>query len=185
MNAFFIEPVVVGDEKNEIKEETKPAVIEEVVVPMVETRHCYQFKTKGTCEYGTECRFRHEEAPNREQNQVLCDYYSKTGHCRYGANCKYIHDDEVAGTREVCLKFSTNASCQYGDKCRYQHISMLESEFPNRTCTHWSLYGRCRFGDHCKMTHLQKDPGSTPSPAICFAFHASGTCNYDPCRYMH
>eukprot|EP01061_Rhynchopus_euleeides_P045714 TRINITY_DN8351_c0_g2_i1.p2 TRINITY_DN8351_c0_g2~~TRINITY_DN8351_c0_g2_i1.p2 ORF type:complete len:282 (+),score=76.72 TRINITY_DN8351_c0_g2_i1:42-887(+) len=98
------------------------------------------YEAKGTCTFGTECKFIHVNAVSRkrgretedlggigEMKRKPCPYYSQ-GKCQYGVNCKFIHSGappnaphHQGAAAQPCPFFLQN-KCERGLACRFSHM---------------------------------------------------------------
>jgi len=110
-------------------------------------RRCLDFQ-KGTCSYGSVCRFLHDEDVNdadddsdrasrstlqRSRNDKMCFDFQK-GICTFGSDCRFLHEGEEIRDTDVglsrpirrphyvkrCIDFQ-KGRCTYGSDCRFAH----------------------------------------------------------------
>ncbi|GMT14541.1 hypothetical protein PFISCL1PPCAC_5838, partial [Pristionchus fissidentatus] len=76
------------------------------------TALCDTYRRTGSCSYGDNCRFAHNQEELRVPNQprgrmhpkyktVLCENFERDGECKYGSRCMYIHrrrDEKMNGS---------------------------------------------------------------------------------------
>jgi len=79
--------------------------------------YCFQYRQRGTCQYGDKCKFSHdlskiEESPELlelEKKPKLCYGFQRRGTCKYGDSCKFVHDVHKKPNKfEICVEGLTN-----------------------------------------------------------------------------
>lgn len=91
-----LDPCKITDEERELLQRYKRRQ------DAFKTALCDTFRRNGSCTYGTECRFAHNQEELRVPTQprgrmhpkyktVLCENFERDGECKYGSRCMYIH----------------------------------------------------------------------------------------------
>jgi hypothetical protein len=56
---------------------------------------CFQFRDKGSCQFGDRCKFKHEKIQFKNEKtpiQTICRYW-KAGHCNREGSCRFKHHE--------------------------------------------------------------------------------------------
>ena len=88
---------------------------------------CRQWRLKGSCTYGTKCKFKHTPPPDGR----VCRQWRRKGSCSYGSRCKFKHTGDIllspspgrGGPKttspcRLCGKKVTNPAKHNIDNCR-------------------------------------------------------------------
>ena len=51
---------------------------------------CHEWLRKGSCSYGTKCKYKHTPTPER-----VCRQWRRKGSCSYGSRCKFEHIGDI------------------------------------------------------------------------------------------
>lgn len=127
---------------------------------------CLYFLRKGTCGYGSNCRFNHPSNAGRQVNgdEVLperagqqdCGYYLRTGTCKYGSTCKYHHPKQIDHPPK--------------DSKVDPLVSFNSLGLPMRQdakqCDYYMRTGSCRYGYACKFHHPQPPLAANVVPMV-------------------
>lgn len=121
---------------------------------------CRDFFTKGTCQYGDNCRLTHSRVgseytvPHCERNlQGKCELTDgveiafSTSDLKEN-HCHYMHSPIVRGDYPLCRQFSHMGYCYRGMHCRFPHLW---------SCPDLYYTGQC-FLVHCKYPHDHHSP---------------------------
>ncbi|XP_058285163.1 putative cleavage and polyadenylation specificity factor subunit 4-like protein isoform X2 [Hylobates moloch] len=95
------------------------------------------FFTKGLCEKGKLCPFRHD----RGEKMVVCKHWLR-GLCKKGDHCKFLHQYDLTRMPE-CYFYS-----KFGPLCKYRHV-------PRIMCLNY-LVGFCPEGPKCQFAQVLK-----------------------------
>ncbi|XP_063473530.1 putative cleavage and polyadenylation specificity factor subunit 4-like protein isoform X2 [Symphalangus syndactylus] len=103
------------------------------------------FFTKGLCEKGKLCPFRHD----RGEKMVVCKHWLR-GLCKKGDHCKFLHQYDLTRMPE-CYFYSKFGDCS-NKECPFLHV---KPAFKSQDCP-WYDQGFCKDGPLCKYRHVPR-----------------------------
>ncbi|PIK62183.1 hypothetical protein BSL78_00906 [Apostichopus japonicus] len=132
---------------------------------------CFQFKKKGVCHFGNNCRFQHDSTTltkvansaevgnqNRtDKNRKNCFLFSKSGNCRFGEKCKFLH---LVGPKDTNNDESLEVVTESVDQPSVDKPGEESRDPPKgikkpRICRFFKQ-GSCKKGAACSFRHPER-----------------------------
>lgn len=133
---------------------------------------CFQFKKKGVCHFGNNCRFQHDSTTltkvtnsaevgnqNRtdKKSEKTCFLFSKSGNCRFGEKCKFLH---LVGPKDTNNDESLEVVTESVDQPSVEKPGEEAKDPPKgkkkpRICRFFKQ-GSCKKGAACNFRHPER-----------------------------